>query len=376
MSSSSPTLLGDGSAPEHQLICSDNLPALIALADSGVQPFDVIYIDPPYNTGANLTYRDRRADWTEFMRPRLAAGLSLLATDGVLFISIDEDHLLPLRALMDALLGEQYLLGQFAWHKTRKGKALSAVRRPVLDYVLAYSPAANRPLYGARVDASVKSPLTHGPNNPRTLVFPAGIVHLDVPDQVVPAGWCSPAKDPLAMRLDKPVTITNGVAGRIEITGRFRWTQDTLNAHIAAGTRFEASLPTFKIRFQRHDIHSRWKSPRTLWDETEGVGTNEQATAELAQLIGPGRFTYPKPVSLISYIITCALGERTDGRILDFFAGSATTLHAALALNAADSGSREAIVITNNEQGIFANVAVPRINAVLTSLPGSVRIQP
>ena len=112
---------------------------------------------------------------------------------------------------------------------------------------------------------------------------------------------------------------------------------------------------------------SRVKKMKTLLNsETYSVGTNEDATDELDQLVGNTEFQYPKPVSLIEALVLAGTHGKKDSIVLDFFAGSGTTLHAVANANLFDGGSRRCILVTNDEGGICRKVTQPRVNAVLS----------
>lgn len=139
----------DTDAPNHILIEGDNLEALTALAYTHKGKVDVIYIDPPYNTGnKDFVYNDKFVDkedayrhskWLSFMSKRLQIAKQLLSDNGVIFISIDDNEQAPLKMLCDEIFNENKLIGQIVWFKKRKGSFLSNKLISLTEYILAYS---------------------------------------------------------------------------------------------------------------------------------------------------------------------------------------------------------------------------------------------
>lgn len=382
--------------PVCDLVEGDNLAVLSALAAPLRGTVDCVYVDPPYNTGSQGFAYDDRIDpgtrherWVGFMRERLRFVPDLLSADGAFFVSIDDNEQARLRLLCDEVFGERNFVAQFVWHKTRKGKALSRLARQVTEYVLCYAkdrPAlSRRGLFGMEAIASLANPLGHRPNAPRELAFPAGVVEASLPEGDHAAGAYGDAGDTLSIEVREPFRVAGGrIATPFRVFGRFRWTQATLDEQIAAGTRFAIREGKFRLVFFRETGH---KAPSSLLNDRCGVGTYEEATEELAALVGPTPFVYPKPVSLVRYLVRSVTWDRPHATVLDFFAGTATTGHAVAALNAEDGGHRRAILVTDNSgrspdgafvpdagsAGICRSVARRRMAAVLASLPAQLR---
>ena len=114
------------------------------------------------------------------------------------------------------------------------------------------------------------------------------------------------------------------------------------------------------VRFQR--MNKSVKVPSDIISKTEvGVGTNEEAKKEIENLVPGVKFDYPKPVSLIKYLIQMATAFKKDATVLDFFAGSGTTGQAVVELNELDGGNRNFIIATNNENNIAEEVTFERL---------------
>jgi adenine-specific DNA-methyltransferase len=385
-------------APRCDLIEGENLSVLKALERTWAKRLTAIYIDPPYNTGSmGFAYRDRsegrgqaarHESWTEFMRERLTVARKLLIEDGVIYISIDDNEQARLRILCDDVFGEDNFVAQFIWHKTKKGKALSRLARQVTEYVMCYAKdrdaMCKRGLYGSAADAELANPFFHRPNAPRDVTFPANIIETNWADGDYEAGVFGDPADTLSVRILEPFKITNGrISTPLVMHGRFRWQQSTLDEEIEAGVRFSVRQGKFRIVFYRSDGH---KAPLSLLDDRCGVGTYEEASAEVEDVLGYRPFIYPKPVRLVKYLMQAATWNRPDAVVMDFFAGTGTTGHAVAALNGEDGGNRRCILITDNSgkieeefvadagnSGICRSITRARLEAAFTGRHASGR---
>lgn len=189
-------IISDNSdAPNHIIIEGDNLEALSTLAYTHAGKIDVIYIDPPYNTGnKDFIYNDsyvdsedsyRHSKWLSFMSKRLRIAKKLLSDRGVIFISIDENEQANLKILCDSadLFGESNFVGSFFWKRTSTPPALSYKIRRKLEFVLCYQKKAipQRTFAQGYVDGG-DAPLLNSGNPRRVLSFPTGTVHFNIPD--------------------------------------------------------------------------------------------------------------------------------------------------------------------------------------------------
>ncbi|MBM4343068.1 MAG: site-specific DNA-methyltransferase [Deltaproteobacteria bacterium] len=347
-------------SPTCDLIESENLVALRRLLPTLRGRVAAIYIDPPYNTGSlGFAYADRttgrgaaerHSSWVAFMRERLTVARDLLCDDGVLFVSIDDNEQPRLRLLCDQVFGEDAFVAQFIWHKTRKGKALCRTARLVTEYVVCYTRdrdlLTKRGLWGSAADAELPNPFFHRPNRPRDIVFPPGSIETNMASGDYAAGVYGDPEDSLSVRVLAPFSVRGGrISTTLQLHGRFRWQQSTLDEELTGGMRFSLRKGKFRIVFFRSDGH---KAPPTLLDDRSGIGTYEEASAEVEALLGWLPFVYPKPVSLVQYLVRAATWDRKDAIVVDFFAGTGTTGHAVAALNAEDRGRRRCILVTDN----------------------------
>ena len=180
-------------APNHILIEGDNLEALTALSYTHEGKIDVIYIDPPYNTGnKDFVYNDsfvdsedsyRHSKWLSFMNKRLKIAKKLLSDKGVIFISIDDNEQANLKLLCDEVFGEDKFVGSFFWKRTATPPALSYKIRRKLEFVLCYQKQniQGRTFVQGYVDGG-DAPLLNGGNPIGILEFPTGSVLFNIQD--------------------------------------------------------------------------------------------------------------------------------------------------------------------------------------------------
>ncbi len=348
----------------------DNLDVLRCLPSGSV---DLVYIDPPYNTGNDFAYRDdfRSADggrttrheaWVAMMRPRLQAAREVLADTGAIFVSIDDNEVAHLRLLLDEVYGEACFLAQVVVNLNPKGRQLGRGFATSHEYLLAYAKDARRCVLDASSAEHVderdfplvedgrryrRLPLRNtnkkfNPTTARTLHFPV---------------WGSPSSGRVA---------TAHFDGAVEILPVFgdgspavwRWSApkiaaqpDDLVCRVVRGTRGER-VDVFQKDWLHRDLtpgtpggpSARRKKLRTIW-LAEEVGSTDTAVAELKEIVGHV-FESPKPTGLVRRILQTM---PADARVLDFFAGSGTTGHAVALLNAEDGGTRHCLSINSGE---------------------------
>jgi adenine-specific DNA-methyltransferase len=387
------------------IVEGDNLAALKALLPEYAGLVKCVYIDPPYNTGNDnaggrgWVYNDnvnspsirewlaravgregedlsRHDKWLCMMYPRLALLRQLLRDDGLIFVSIDETEVAALLHLLDEIFGRGCRLAVFTWVRKKKGSNLSKELRKVTEYVVAYKRTdAKIELRGAPAYAEKMVPLVNRANQMSRLTFPAGRVFTGkgFADGRVAAGVKGAEKGELAVTLETEVEVEGGVvAGEFSLTGRFRWSQATVDEELERGSRFVLSRD-FRVNVARYNQAEKFKAPASLLSPQEGVGTNEDATEEL-RAIFPEKdklpFDYPKPTSLVEYLLRAATHSEKDALVLDSFAGSGTTAHAVLRLNRADGGRRRFILV-ELEPEIARAVTAERVRRVSEGYAGA-----
>lgn len=374
----------DFDTTRNLFIEGDNLDALKLLQETYLNKIKMIYVDPPYNTGNDFVYSDDFAvtaseyfqesmqasdegnrlvtnpesagrfhsSWLSMMYSRLRLARTLLASDGVIFISIDDREIHNLRKLCDEIFGEHQFIATFKWNKTSKAPSLSDSVRNKYEYIVAYTRDNAGRLKG-RESYNEMAPLFNSGNPMRTIVFPPGSIDCMFADGVYKAGDYTKGSKTVTLENDLVVKDRKN-AGEIAICASFSWTQETVRSRMTRGTRFAFKTPTFLTMYYTMDPDAgdgtkKFIAPSDLINKEEcGVGRNDEGLKDLQQLFGGhSPFDYRKPVSLIEHL--CSMIPDKDYIALDFFAGSATTAHAVLKKNVEDGGTRRFIMIQLDE---------------------------
>lgn len=362
---------------ENLYIEGDNLEVLKLLQDTYLGKIKMIYIDPPYNTGNDFVYEDNFAqstdeymensgqfdeegnrlvknldsngrfhtDWLNMIYPRLKIAKDLLSDDGVIFISIDDNELENLKKACDEVFGEQNFATQFIWTKTATPPSLSHKCRKTVEYVLCYEKSLDNTRYFGSLLSGGDVPLLNTGNPIKELVFPVGSVRFNfVKNGTVRSG----SYDKVELLDD--IVVSDGInQNKFRMKAEFKWGQPMLNAEVANGTYFVCKTEKLSIRFQRPYDEGNFKTPNNFLNlelnKEISIGTNESAVKELEELGLSKFFDFPKPVSLVKYLVNMISKFDKDAVILDFFSGSATTAHAVMQLNAEDGGNRKFIMV-------------------------------
>ena len=352
----------DAEAPNHILVEGDNLEALTALSYTHAGKIDVIYLDPPYNTGnKDFIYNDsfvdkedgyRHSKWLTFMNKRLKIAKNLLSDKGVIFISIDDNEQAPLKMLCDEVFGNINLCGQLIWRKKSGGGQTDIYFVTEHEYILVYQKsAAFKWIDPVEIQSSdeFKNEDERGKYNLVKLEKWGSSAHKeDRPSMYFPI------KDEQGN--DYFPIAPDGKPGRWRI-GLQRM-ENVLNNNLI---EWRKGKPYEKVYFDINAQKVKVKKSRSILYD---VAENADGSYLLTSLFGKKDiFTNPKPVELITNVISHHGNKRAI--ILDFFAGSGTTLHATMQLNAEDGGHRQCILVTNNENGICENVTYERNRRVI-----------
>ncbi len=330
--------------PNHILIEGDNLEALTTLAYTHAGKIDVIYIDPPYNTGhQDFIYNDdfisaeddyKHSTWLSFMNRRLSIAKKLLSDRGVIFISIDDNEQANLKMLCDEIFLERNFLGGFI-HQRAKGGGQAKYIVKGHDYILCYAKDANI--------ASISRPKVV---QQRTFIVNG--VECMRNDDVLRKTFGKYDKSLGDRRcFYEEIVKYKGEAKKAEIDKLLESGQYVLEPNNHGMHTIVAYVPVASARSKHYSII------KVL---------SEEGKKELDE-IGISNFDYPKPTELIR-LLTGSIYD-SEAVILDFFAGSGTTLHAVMQLNAEDGGHRQCILCTNNENGICENVTYERNRRVI-----------
>ncbi len=348
----------------------DNLEVLKLLQNSYMGKVKMIYIDPPYNTGNDFVYHDDfhqskkdydlfagdineqgerlikntesngrfHSDWCTMIYSRLMVARSLLTNDGVIFISIGVEELTTLKAICNEVFGEYNFVEIFSWVKTSTPPSLAKKSRKTNEYILCYEKNKSELKYNGELLDGGDQPLLNTGNTMRVLTFPKDKVYFK--EDKFPNGVYAPFSGEKVSLLDE-IKISKGYSNTdFRLEGPFKWTQDFLENEMKEGTTFIVKSKELSIRFIRSGegfkrptnyIKEKYTTP-LINKPDNGVGTNENASSYLNALMdNMDVFSYPKPVSLIKYLINFVI-EKND-IVLDFFAGSSTTADAIFQYN-------------------------------------------
>lgn len=353
----------DSDAPNHILIEGDNLEALTTLAYTHAGKIDVIYIDPPYNTGnKDFIYNDsyvdsedtyRHSKWLSFMAKRLRIAKKLLSDRGVIFISIDDNEQANLKLLCDEVFGSKNFISNLIWQKRFSRSNDALYFSTMHDHILCYC-KKNIKEYKDGWQIGLLSRMGE-----------------------IPKGYSNPDNDYRGVWTS---TIMSAKSG-----------SDSLLYSITTPSGRVVTPPSGRYWSCSKETFEKWRADNRIWFGTDGNGSprkktflsevqsglrpnslilheeggnNQEGKQELKSVMnGEGVFDGPKPTRLISHLLKIA--NCLSSTVLDFFAGSGTTLHAVMQLNAEDGGKRKCILVTNNENGICENVTYERNNRVI-----------
>ena len=345
----------DPSLDDNLIIHGDNLDALKALLPRYAGRVKCIYIDPPYNTGKDgWIYNDnvnsplmqawleknspidvedmeRHDKWLCMMWPRLHLLRELLAEDGAIFISIDDNEQHRLRMLMDEIFGEENFIASITWQK-RGGPPNDKIVGAIHELIVIYGSESNLNLRPRNDGENSFSNPDNDPNGPWRLQQ----IHGNTRGGRWVDSLYYPIANPLTGEEHLPPTNRNWVHNRERVA------EMIASGEIVFG-RDGKSAPQRK-RYLR-DVRPGLTWP-TIWktDKHSNFPTNRDGSAELTQIFGaPSEFDTPKPTGLIDRVLRVATGS--DDIILDSFAGSGTTAHAVLARNKEDGGNRKFILV-------------------------------
>lgn len=405
----------DKDAPNHILIEGDNLEALTALSYTHAEKIDVIYIDPPYNTRKkDFKYNDnyvdpcdnyRHSTWLSFMYKRLVLAKSLLSERGVIFIQIDDKEYAPLKLLCDGIFLEVNSIGPFIQNKLNaKNDTLNIQKNH--EYILCYRKTIRfeedekkKVIPNLLIRSSKKKKIfkTNGkffylndcittrgeggtlnarPNLGYSFYYNKMTNHL-LPFFDYDIGKAKVCNDEEAVYIENMDLTNKGyIAIRPpKVRGKLGcWTWDYNNAVKNIDLLFA------KDTKNRYNIHKRTFVDSSLVENVDGnYFYNEEVESNLKSILnfsttdGTDEFTNimgyetdfnnPKNVEMIQYLLS--IFPNNSYTLLDFFAGSGTTLHAAMQLNSEDGGHRQCILVTNNENNICEEVTYERNKRVI-----------
>lgn len=378
------------------LLEGDNLASLKLLEKTHRGKIDVIYIDPPYNTGnKDFIYDDnyvdsvdqfRHSKWLSFMEKRMKIAKNLLNEKAFIFISIDDNEQSDLRILCNEIFGEENFVANLPTIMNLKGNQDEYGFAGTHEYTIVYAKNKNLGNLGLfeidenddefskwdedeigyyKKGANLKSTGVNAPREKRPNLF-------------FPIYVCEDGNFSVDEKLENSIEIYPITDGK-EMS--WRWSKEKFNneKYNVIITKEEGRIAIYKKqRPEIGDLPS--KKPKSFFYKPEYSSGN--GTSQIKDIFVDKPFNNPKPIELIKDILQLSTNQFST--ILDFFAGSGTTGHAVLKLNAEDGGHRKFILCTNNENNICREITYQRLKTVITGkrkdgstysdgLPGSLK---
>ena len=352
----------DWDTTRNLYIEGDNLEVLKLIQRTYPNKIKAIYIDPPYNTGNDFVYEDDYKDnlanyleisgqsedgqrlttntesdgrfhsnWLNMMYPRLKLARNLLKNEGIIFISIDDNEVENLKKICNEIFGEENFIGQFNWYKSETPPNLSRKIKKNIEYILVYEKIINNLKYeGIQKFSKSDNGLLNQTNSIKTLIFPKNIVQTKLNNQILKKGKYG--TDSYDIILEEDTEIKDGIfIKEVKLTSKFKWSQNKLIEEIDNGTVISIKTKTLSPSYEKSSYDP--EVPKNFIDKNVNVDTTENAGKYLKKLFdGKKVFDYPKPVSLIKYLLNFSPSEKSE-IYLDFFSGSATTAEAIMENN-------------------------------------------
>jgi adenine-specific DNA-methyltransferase len=368
----------DWDTTENVIVEGDNLEVLKLLQKAYYGKVKMIYIDPPYNTGKEFIYPDNfregladylrysgqtdeegmklnanvetdgryHSKWLSMMYPRLFLARNLLADDGVIFITIDDNEVHNLRAVMNEVFGEENFVATIAWKHTNQSKNDELYFSRHYNSIVVYRRSEKLPpLRFERTETDNRA--YSNPDNDPKGPWRSG----DVRSPNLRETLRYDIESPSGKRIPPPEL-------------GWRWSRETLEGKIATGEIVFSRDETRIIR-KIYLSEQEGRTPENVW-LGEFAGTSRSANAELKELFDVPPFDTPKPTQLVQRMLELAT-PGGEGLVLDFFAGSGSTGDAVMRLNATDRGNRKYLLVQlpepveQQEYGTVAAITRERI---------------
>lgn len=345
---------GDHANTQNSIIRGDNIDVLKILNQNYTGKIKMIYIDPPYNTKSeNFVYKDNfkhsetdlieqlnlredtidflndvygtktHSGWLSFMYPRLKLARNLLTDDGMIFISIDDNEQAQLKLLCDEIFGENNFVAGFIWRRTDNQANIGNIAT-VKEYILCY--AKDKHSYRMnKIPLSEKALKMYNHEDEKGKFRQGNIL------------------DKSRGRYTYDIITPSGKT----VSGPWMKPKDIFDQKLRNNEIYypnqNSPIPYTKIYL----AESKGQIPSDLLDNT--IATNQKATKDIEELLGARIFDFSKPIDLVKHFLMLSTQPTQNDIILDFFAGSGTTAHAVMALNAEDGGNRKYIVAQIDE---------------------------
>lgn len=378
------------------LLEGDNLHSLYLLEKTHKEKIDVIYIDPPYNTGSkDFIYNDKIIDdedgykhskWLSFMNKRLQMAQCLLSDTGVIFISIDDNEIAQLKLLCDTIFNEinrisiHHVQVRYAEKSLADGKSV----KPVMEYVLVYAKDINKfKLNLPKEEYTDASFLYEIEELSSGVIVKDGNVTMQV---FKPGEWQIKKKNESSQNLLKETWVSGTIYSKMsygQVVKRYiepRYSSDGLGCLYKVigrgddGLGYRYYVGPSKKGSTRCKMYSGMPLSRVDEIKSNGGSFREvpisnliNYAADFGNIRHEGNMTFnsgKKPVKMLKELIN--YHPNKNAVVLDFFAGSGSTAQAVLELNKEDNGNRQFILCTNNENNICEEITYKRIKNVIT----------
>lgn len=366
-------IISDPNLPTNYIIEGDNYHSLFTLNFTHKKKIDVIYIDPPYNTGKknewkyndhwideNDTYRHSK--WLSFMNKRLRLAKQLLKDEGVIFISIDDNEVAQLKLLCDKIFGEQNILNFGIVNKSSEIATNYTIKKH--EYILSYCKNLTKLSFDSVPKYTISRGTVGNENQTMPIIeFPKGLNCNNIKDGIYKTTRKVDGGNENIENLD-PIIVKNGkLAQNVRLKARWRSSNDMRNffKNNCVPTKAKINGIIEEIYFENDKFNPQIK--KNTFEKLSSLYLDyKRGSKDLENLDLKGKFENPKQVEFIKYLLK--LTTKKDSLILDFFAGSGTTAQAVMELNE-DGCNRKFILCTNNENNICTDVTYPRVKKVI-----------
>ncbi len=365
----------DKSCGENILIEGDNYHSLSVLNYTHKGKIDVIYIDPPYNTGnASWKYNNkiidseddfRHSKFIAFMDKRLRLSRNLLSDDGVIVVAIDDYEMHNVRSLMDEIFGEQNRLGTVVIVHNPRGRNDDKYFATMHEYALFYSKGPNAVI--KKFEHTVANLDKEFPQTDETSRY--GLVSFMRTGNNSDRSTRPNLFYPIYINKQENISLVKR-AGYEEVwpvnekgeEKTWRWSKDTL-LESTDDILIKRTVKGIRLFKKRRPENVGGKKPKTIWYDPK-YDSSSHGISLLEKIFGEkNKFPYPK--SIHALLDTLQITTKPNSIVLDYFAGSGTTGHAVLELNKQDGGNRKFILCTNNENNICEEVTYERLKRII-----------
>lgn len=371
----------DKSKLNNILIEGDNYHTLSVLNYTHKGKIDVIYIDPPYNTGNNTwKYNNnfvdkdddfRHSKWLSFIGKRLKLAKKLLTKSGIILVTIDDYEIHNLRALMDDIFSENNRLGTIAIMHNPRGRSDDKFLATSHEYMLVYGKNSEySKINHLKLTEEQKEAFSFEDEISKYRLLPlqrsgSNSRRINRPNLYYPIYYNVKTKE---ISLQKTKNFIEIIP--IDSSGNervWRWGKNSLESRLKTEIVIKESKNSFNV-YAKDRIKAGRKS-KTMWVDPK-YDASSHGTILLKQILGDDNlFDFPK--SLYAVMDSLSISSKKDSIILDFFAGSGTTGHAVMELNKEDKGNRKFILCTNNENNICTDVCYPRLKKIIKGYKNS-----